>query len=292
MFCLPSSCPVEKPNIFVITIRTVAYRTRTLASFLSTWKKDPYRKVTAMADDATKLNLVTRLSTCPELSDFKIVCNGREFPVHRFVLSLHSDVFKRACVSPFMESSKRAISMAQDHETDEIRALVEYMYKFDYSEPSDMEEAVQFHVQMAVLADKWDVRGLKELATKKFTSMLNPHWSALVPAIKAAYTSQPIIAEMCKAVVKVAAESMDVMLPGSTNAVLDEAMLAHPKFAVDLVHQQARTKPANTRPQMASCPHCGTAPETRLSLFLSNGSVQYQCARCSRGWTVVKRHAW
>lgn len=46
---------------------------------------------------ATITSLLSQVEATQGLSDFKIFCNGKEWPVHKAVLVMHSSVLEKAC---------------------------------------------------------------------------------------------------------------------------------------------------------------------------------------------------
>ncbi|KAI0156171.1 hypothetical protein BJ166DRAFT_500167 [Pestalotiopsis sp. NC0098] len=68
-----------------------------------------------------------------ELSDFKLTCNGREFPVHRMILALHSEFFRRAFSSGFKES-KEGVMDFPDDDPEILEKVLSIMYRGNYDD--------------------------------------------------------------------------------------------------------------------------------------------------------------
>ncbi|KAK5124145.1 hypothetical protein LTR85_001848 [Meristemomyces frigidus] len=100
-------------------------------------------------------------------SDFTIVCRDRSWRVHRVFLSFHSSVLAKACKSGFQEAAEQKINLSED-DPHCIDALVFYFYKLEYAKPPSGFSPLYFHVQMCILADKYDVAALKGMACKHF----------------------------------------------------------------------------------------------------------------------------
>jgi hypothetical protein len=103
------------------------------------------------------------------ITDFKIECGIRSWDVHRFVLFLHSDVLAAACSRNFKEATTGTVDLSDDN-PDSVDALVQYCYKLDYGLPqlSLISNEFLFHLQVCIVADKYDIAPLQTLATHKF----------------------------------------------------------------------------------------------------------------------------
>ncbi|EME79922.1 uncharacterized protein MYCFIDRAFT_80991, partial [Pseudocercospora fijiensis CIRAD86] len=119
-----------------------------------------------------------------KFSDFIIVCDGKEYKVHRFIICAHSEYFKRVCTSAFMEASQQKIELKEDL-PQAIKCMIEYFYKLDYDDfegvPESRNEAdnsdlpwikepqfaMQLNAYIYAVAEKYEVIGLKALALDK-----------------------------------------------------------------------------------------------------------------------------
>ncbi|KAK1245505.1 hypothetical protein MKX08_005134 [Trichoderma sp. CBMAI-0020] len=73
----------------------------------------------------------TRLMTSGNYSDLKLVCQGREFKIHKLVACSQSSVIATALKGGFKEAQSGMITIEQfDAET--VRRMVEYLYTGDY----------------------------------------------------------------------------------------------------------------------------------------------------------------
>ncbi|KAI7488117.1 hypothetical protein KC357_g2405 [Hortaea werneckii] len=129
--------------------------------------------------------------------DFTLICGSDKYPVHRLLLALHSVYFQKL----FDNESKEAISgeceLHDDHPA-AVALMIKYFYSFDYATDAKIDGAfanpLEMHVHVYVVADKYGVEDLKQLACRKFTNLL----PEIVPqnldptgAIRLIYTATP-----------------------------------------------------------------------------------------------------
>ncbi|EHK49218.1 hypothetical protein TRIATDRAFT_315549 [Trichoderma atroviride IMI 206040] len=75
----------------------------------------------------------TRLMTSGNFSDLKLVCQGKEFKIHKLVACSQSSVIATALKGDFKEAQSGIITIEQfDAET--VRRMVEYLYTGDYDQ--------------------------------------------------------------------------------------------------------------------------------------------------------------
>ncbi|SMY24761.1 unnamed protein product [Zymoseptoria tritici ST99CH_1A5] len=112
-------------------------------------------------------------------SDFTIKCGEIKWKVHKFVLAVHSDVLKKCCHGTFKESSEGVLDLSE-HEEIHVESLVHYLYHFSYdyvlpnANPDKHLGEGSFHIDMAIIADKYFITGLNALANAKFADDIAP----------------------------------------------------------------------------------------------------------------------
>ena len=86
-----------------------------------------------------------------ELSDLKIVCKGKEFSVHKLILSMRSDVFKAmiSSESKFKEKDAKVLELEDDAEA------MEKLLRFIYIDEIGVEDV---DCSLLMLADKYNVK--------------------------------------------------------------------------------------------------------------------------------------
>ena len=103
-----------------------------------------------------------------EFSDIKIICDGKEFPCHKLVLSLRSSVFKA------MFSSDLKISDAEDESTlkiDDISAgTMTQFIKFLYTDELKSED---IDANLLIAANKYDLKRLVNICVKHLESIID-----------------------------------------------------------------------------------------------------------------------
>ncbi|KAL8650256.1 MAG: hypothetical protein Q9210_003927 [Variospora velana] len=213
-------------------------------------------------------------------SDFSIACRGREFRVHKTVLCKASKFFAVACDRGFKEAHEGTMDLSDD-DPEALRRLLQYLYTADYthkeatfwlddlksmkmkleqgevtfgtstldparacSEPSMVAKPVEpawNNMLVYALAEKYDIRTLKDFAKCKFILCLAPEewsspvWNAesLIHLVQTVYTStpasdrglrDPIACFICRIVMNEACNLIDH--PGFREAMRNDGALA------------------------------------------------------------------
>lgn len=154
-----------------------------------------------------------------DLSDMKIIANGKSYPVHRVIISMHSCQFANHCRDCLPTLPSPVLELNSPSGNDNVEAMIEFMYTFDYSLPKALIEAEQarrseavpdfrvheFHVVMAWVAEGHHMQvrslkfmfegvastyisfqGLTYVATMKFRQTLSSHAISVQTFIKLA----------------------------------------------------------------------------------------------------------
>ncbi|GIZ49716.1 hypothetical protein CKM354_001274300 [Cercospora kikuchii] len=134
-----------------------------------------------------------------KFSDFTIICGttGREYKVHRTIISAQSRWFDTCCTRDFLEGQQRVTVLKEDDPI-ALEKMIEYCYKFDYSDtlstlvpgdcPADIDadgnivesihtssiikSSIQLHAHVYAIAEKYEVSDLKGFAQTRFREEL------------------------------------------------------------------------------------------------------------------------
>jgi len=96
-------------------------------------------------------------------SDFQIVCGAEVWKVHKAIICARSEYFERVCDSNFKEAAEGSITLEGEH-PDLVNQMIHWLYTYKYIYDSHSEISPQRlinHVEMYMLADKYDLRHLK-----------------------------------------------------------------------------------------------------------------------------------
>uniref|UniRef100_A0AC34GKK5 BTB domain-containing protein n=1 Tax=Panagrolaimus sp. ES5 TaxID=591445 RepID=A0AC34GKK5_9BILA len=102
-----------------------------------------------------------------ESVDCKIICHGREFDAHKFLLCSHSQVFKAMFKHDTIERQESKINIT-DTTAKAIEHMLHYLYSSKLSETFPYEDAAD----VIQLADKYDMEPLKILVQRRLADQL------------------------------------------------------------------------------------------------------------------------
>ena len=98
-----------------------------------------------------------------ESSDIKIICEGKEFPCHKLILSLRSSVFKRMFSSDWKSEPTLPI---KDVSADTMETFLKFLY-------TDELELDEINPNLLVLADKYDFKKLVNICVNHFGNIID-----------------------------------------------------------------------------------------------------------------------
>ncbi|KAF4457247.1 hypothetical protein F53441_811 [Fusarium austroafricanum] len=102
-------------------------------------------------------------------TDFAFTCHGKTIPVHKIIISAHSDVFDAACNGKFKEALTGTYDISE-HPLEIVEGMVEYMYTGDYSVSADA--PLSTHAVMLSVADKYIIPGLQKKSLSNYLDCL------------------------------------------------------------------------------------------------------------------------
>ncbi|KAF2666738.1 POZ domain-containing protein [Microthyrium microscopicum] len=100
-----------------------------------------------------------------DFADFKIVCEGRVWNVHRVIISARSDYFRAVCTAKFKEAKNKLINI-KDENPEMIDKLLAFIYTKRLPSPQFTDAAGYYH-----LCRVGDFFGVKDLADQAFLAL-------------------------------------------------------------------------------------------------------------------------
>ncbi|PYI35281.1 hypothetical protein BP00DRAFT_301273, partial [Aspergillus indologenus CBS 114.80] len=141
-------------------------------------------------------------------SDFALKCDGTTFPVHKVVICTQVEAFAAACKGGFKEASS-GVYRIDAFQSSTVGYMVEYLYTGDYTTEYDckddiglckttphpnpstpiLSEVLIAHIQVAEIAEYYQVSRLKTPVEKKVDKALQMPWSpkGFAKAVELAY---------------------------------------------------------------------------------------------------------
>ncbi|KAI1828216.1 BTB/POZ protein [Xylaria intraflava] len=112
-----------------------------------------------------------------QFTDFTLICRGREFPVHKLILSCHSKVFTAALRIGMKESTTGKFEMNEE-DPFTVERMIQYMYSGTYDARPGMYDSesasrLQMHARVFALADKYQIDELETLSAREYTVSLH-----------------------------------------------------------------------------------------------------------------------
>ncbi|KAI7261653.1 hypothetical protein KC345_g9685 [Hortaea werneckii] len=186
-----------------------------------------------------------RLFKAGDSADFTLICGSDKYPVHRLLLSLHSVYFQKLFDTQFKEALTRECELHDDHPA-AVALMIKYFYSFDYATDADDDELfadpLVMHAHVYVVADKYGVEDLKQLACRKFTDLVPeivPQNLDPTAAIRLIYTATPD--QESNKLRKVATTAWCLLSHQIVDyvgqAAVDRLLRNVPDLAVDIAHQ-------------------------------------------------------
>ncbi|KAF2841108.1 hypothetical protein M501DRAFT_905641, partial [Patellaria atrata CBS 101060] len=122
-----------------------------------------------------------RLFASGEYSDLTVICENQEYKLHKNILCVQYDWFKKACDGDFKESETNVIDLTkEDVDPRAVRAMLQYLYTRNYDTQcattdvtAEPIEPAMFHVLVFAVGEKYLLPGLKALAKDKFENIVS-----------------------------------------------------------------------------------------------------------------------
>ena len=115
--------------------------------------------------EPTMWSTLKSLCMSEELSDIKILCDGTEFPCHKFVLSARSDVFKAMFLSNVEEENPDKPLTIEDISSDTMKTLLKFLY-------CDELEVQDINCPLLMAADKYNIKRLVNICSSHLSKTI------------------------------------------------------------------------------------------------------------------------
>ncbi|KAH7081312.1 hypothetical protein BKA63DRAFT_205958 [Paraphoma chrysanthemicola] len=191
-----------------------------------------------------------------QCSDLVVKCKDDVYHVDRSIMSYQSKWFARICsIMRTPKASKSVIDLSAD-DSDAVAAMMQYCYQLDYTDRSadiipevDETSDLRPHVNVYMLAERYGMAGLKQLALQKFDDLakialtVNGSEVQMLEAVRSIYapSRRANADELRHVIVKICADHVQGFISGShtTMALVFESMDELPEFRSDLFEEMA-----------------------------------------------------
>ncbi|KAG9943492.1 hypothetical protein KCU85_g8674, partial [Aureobasidium melanogenum] len=105
------------------------------------------------------------------LSDVIIKIRSKQIFAHKAILANGSVWFERAFLGRFVEANKDVIELHEDASITAVMTMFKHLYGLNYEKqetPSHITNFVEFHLEVFILGDKYDISNLRVEAAEKF----------------------------------------------------------------------------------------------------------------------------
>lgn len=180
-----------------------------------------------------------------------------------------------------------------------VEALVSYLYKWDYDDTRDLQSIdvkLTFHTHVCFIADKYDIKGLKQLSIKKFDALLPQvkKGNEMAEAAKLAYSGPSAVTAICLSIVS-KINSKNLIGVDTESKELEKVMEVYPQLAIDTLRARASSKEnavaaLEASPESATlkyrCPGRSCGAVNYFDYFPTSGSIS--CKSCDMFYTGDK----
>ncbi|KAH0003523.1 hypothetical protein KCU78_g13861, partial [Aureobasidium melanogenum] len=115
------------------------------------------------------------------LSDITVNFNGRQVYAHKAILAQKSAYFMTAFTSLLPVATSEEVDLGDDDDPEAVHAMMRYIYDLPYAQqvtdtPGSSEESLIFCLNVYIVADKYDVIGLRQKIVPDFRVFLQRTW--------------------------------------------------------------------------------------------------------------------
>ncbi|KAF2085251.1 hypothetical protein K490DRAFT_67899 [Saccharata proteae CBS 121410] len=111
-------------------------------------------------------------------SDLTVQCEDREFKVHKVIVCGQSSYFSKMCDGDWKEAVEGLIKLVDDDPC-VVDAMLHFLYNNDYNGSGNQDGRVSpllFNTLVYSIADKYDIRSLKQTSLEKFRKAVAVAW--------------------------------------------------------------------------------------------------------------------
>ncbi|KAI6875348.1 hypothetical protein KC343_g5915 [Hortaea werneckii] len=233
-----------------------------------------------------------RLFKAGKSVDFTLICGSAKYPVHRLLLSLYSVYFQRLFDTEFKEALTGECILHDDHPA-AVVLMIKYFYSFDYATDASTDNhfanQLELHAHVYVVADKYGVEDLKQLACRKFTDIVPeivPQNLDPTDAFRLIFTATP--AQESNKLRKVATTAWCLLSHQIVDyigqAAVDKLLRDAPDLAVEIAHQYSALIKVSTVFWSDMRCECGGTKQGDLP-----GIVVQPCPKCHGSFTGSRK---
>ena len=189
----------------------------------------------------------------------------------------------------------------QDDDPEVVKAMMYYIYHFDYSYPQTEPNSIPrivFDVYMHTIADKYDIDGLMKVAATKFTARTKSEWKTpgFAEAINEVYTvAADPYRELRDAIVEVCSKKAKDISTEDFGASIRDAANSLPSFGGDMFNRLAGRPSSLENEARYRCGGCAqTFAMTKISeqdTRRNNGGYR-SCPYCSNRFSGTSWASW
>lgn len=213
-------------------------------------------------------------------TDLQLKSRSETFNVHKKVLCSRSEFFGKACKGGFKEASSGVIDLSED-DPEAVKAMLQFCYTTDYTYDTAL------HAKVYAIAEKYNIKPLKDLARTKFETAADRDWDSpyFPTTIDFVYTSTPPNDRGLRdIVVKLSRDHLKSLLyrPGFESMMEDNG-----DFGKDLVKAIAYRVDIEPGAATYKCGACG-----KLTAAWLNPNQSIACPSCGAYYTYASWSGW
>ncbi|KAK3721724.1 hypothetical protein LTR37_002889 [Vermiconidia calcicola] len=244
-----------------------------------------------MASSTGAAHFFAQTSKClsdPVFADFTIIAADKEYKVNRMLLACHSEYFKKAFETKFKGSDQSFIDLKGEN-PNALSHAITYFYTLCY----DGEKALttKDHVNVYLLADRYDIPGLSELALERFsasTTAYDEDVTGFFEVIQGVYENTTAVNKDIRSATINYWLMMSFNKLGTDRSSLVQKLIEVPQFMSELILTYEKGHNGNRKTFYFECQHCRkserrTVPAPDLKMADINSWTCPNCRKMLKG---------